>query len=244
MCALGDSPTDELFSLGPEDWASKEEISAGCWERLFNDKESKVKESRAIMKILSLVLRWVSNRKILGRADPAFRHRSGFNELSGPLSCFSADSLHKNNGINIWKILPCYSKNGTYHLTRCETQILIPKKGILWSSLLQDHGVLQTLTKYLPSTPEVEKYFSMFTHGHWVKIPKRNHRLWLLIWDAQEQIFSASKVYLQIKFPIIVSFLHIPYQIPVVRVSRKSVTICEKLWVKWLAQHYVWNEVK
>lgn len=45
-------------------------------------------------------------------------------------------------------------------------QILIPKKDILWCSLLQDHGVLQTLTNYLPSIPEVEKNFSMFTHGH------------------------------------------------------------------------------
>lgn len=49
--ALWDNHTDELFSLGPEDWASKEEISAGCWEGLFNGKESKVKENHAIMKI-------------------------------------------------------------------------------------------------------------------------------------------------------------------------------------------------
>lgn len=62
-----------------------------------------------------------------------------------------------------------------------------------------------------------------------LKFPKETTDFGFSFEMLKNRFFSASKVYLQIKFPIIVSFLHIPYQIPVVRVSRKSVTICEKL---------------
>lgn len=46
-----------------------------------------------------------------------------------------------------------------------ETQLLIPKKAILWSSPLQDRSVLQTLTNYLPSTPEVEKKVLFYVYS-------------------------------------------------------------------------------
>lgn len=58
-------------------------------------------ENHALVKILSLELKQVSNRKILGLVDPTFTQRSGFNELSRPLPWFCAASLHKNNGIDI-----------------------------------------------------------------------------------------------------------------------------------------------
>lgn len=51
--------------------------------------------------------------------------------------------------------------------------------------------------------------------------------------------FSGSTTYLQSTAPIIVRIHHIPNQVPVDRVSRKSVNICEKFWVKWLAQHFI-----
>lgn len=203
-------------------------------------------ENHAIMRILSLEFIQVSNRKISGLFDPAFKHRSGFNELSRPLPWFSADSPHKNNGIDMWKILPCYSRNGTYHLTQCWNTVTYSKKAILWSSPLQDRSVLQTLTNYLPGTPEVEKKVLFYVYS-WSLSQNSQKKPQILASHLRcltTDFFSASKIYLQIKFPIIVSVLHIPYQIPVVRVSRKSVTICEKLWVQWLAQHYVWNEVK
>lgn len=86
-----------------------------------------------------------------------------------------------------------------------------------------------------------KKYSSMVIES---KFPKETTGFGFSFEMLKNRFLSISKVYLKIKFPIIVSFQHSPYQIPVVRVSRKSVTICEKLWVKWLAQHYVWNEVK
>lgn len=58
-------------------------------------------ENHAVGKILSLKLREVSNRNMLDLADPAFRQGSGLNKLSKPLLWFSANSLHKNSGINI-----------------------------------------------------------------------------------------------------------------------------------------------
>lgn len=48
------------------------------------------------------------------------------------------------------------------------TQLLIPKKGILWFCPLQDPGVLQLVTIYLPRAPEDEEEVlpSTLTHGH------------------------------------------------------------------------------
>lgn len=71
-----------------------------------------------MVKIPLLELRQISNRNILGLADPAFRQGNGLNELSEPLLWFSANSLHKNSGINIQKILSSSSIYSTCYVTQ------------------------------------------------------------------------------------------------------------------------------